>query len=75
MSVSVTESTMGTHKLTRVNIPSESINTTRILIDGTEYYLSSLLEIHAKHCSTLRRKQEKNREQYQKRKAAKSATD
>ena len=72
MSVSVTEITMGTHKQTRVNIPSESVNTTTIMIDGTEYYLSSLLEIHAKHYSTLHRKQEKNRAYYEKRKAIQS---
>ena len=72
MSVSVTESTMGTHKLTRINIPSESIKTTTIIIEGTLYYLSSLLEIHAKHVDTVHRKQEKNRAYYQKRKAIQS---
>ena len=72
MSVSVTESTMGKHKLTHINIPSESVNTTTLMIDGTEYPLSSLLEKHAKHFDTLHRKQEKNRAYYEKRKAIQS---
>jgi len=66
---------MGSHKLTCINIPSECVNGTTIMIDGTEYPLSSLLKKHAEYFSTKHRKQEKNREQYQKRKAAKSVTD
>ena len=72
MSVSVTESTMGKHKQTHINIPSESVNTTTLMIDGTEYPLSSLLEKHAKYFDTLHRKQEKNRAYYEKRKAIQS---
>lgn len=69
MSFSATEYKMGGTTHVKINIPSELIDTTTLLIDGEVHHLSTVLNAYRGYYSKIHAKSKKNAEQYQKRKA------